>query len=454
MLDLQEATQSPLFVPAVLVSILGLMLASITASSCCRRRSCRDGLWGAAHTVCEHADLLASLAVFVVLPAEISKYLRQTEVDISTSSVGWMELSSVSAPCERSCRPSTCNMTECAGCGLCTSSSAPPSAPQLHTMTCSMGQPSMAIDCPALTASAPLLLVCTLHAAFALFGTLFVLTSQWANRRPLRSYGFYAFVESRRRGVWFQRFLRIFALVVAFELLAGLFLATYLVLAPGVSQQDAAARIYEVGCAMVAILADVMSQWAGGDAHVAPPRALCCEVRLAMPLSRRASAVLSAVERAYLAAELAASSTDLDAMLEGGANGNGCTALRGALAESLQPGAGGRSRHRPHGGRCGSKLTCVARQLSGRIELSPPLVAGHETGGERGELHGLHQPAGTAAVSAGAEVKLTVAQAPPTACASNCGASNCGASIDCQAISAGSRGRWPQTGDVLASAHI
>ena len=292
MLDVSDSR----FLPSVLMTILGAIFIAAYLLSCCRRGPSRSSLIVFFY-MSEYSDLLASLAVFVILPAEISKLLRQKELDTSAEEWGWTELERSTSACEAWCRPTSCNHTDCAGCGLCNVSmgEAASQCPKLQVERCAFGSPEIVVDCPELTTNVPLP-VYILHALMSSVGVVHVLSSLVTNPQQFRSYGFYAFVVWRRRGRWFQYYLRAFVLLLALELIASILLAAG---NGGNSHADRSVRVYEICGVMLAILVDLASQCEkSGDAP--STQTLACSVGLALPCYMRASTAMSTIDHAML----------------------------------------------------------------------------------------------------------------------------------------------------------
>ena len=478
------------FLPAVLMTILGVIFTAACILSCCRRGLCAGQV--VFFYMSEYSDLLASLAVFVVLPAEISKLLRQRELDTSAETWGWTELEASSFACESWCGPMSCNQSDCFGCGLCNVSlgQATSRCPALQVERCALGAPEIVVDCPELTTNVPLP-VYILHTFVSSLGVVHVLSSLVTNPRPFRSYGFYAFVAWRRRGRWFQRYLRAFVSLLALELCASVVLAT---LGNGHNgHADRTVRVYEICGVMLAILVDLASQWErGGDAPSAP--ALACPVQLALPCYTRASTAMANVDHAMLVSLLHPSQSQSAAeeanatpptrerhgersplerlvLAEGRPKSEVVSSLREAMAGSTHVppgGTGGSSRQaqEQHGsalsmgshshGRLSTQLVALsprlARQLSGSGAGGPRLA-------ETDELQRLREPTllNESATTTPADETRTATRQParhgtssvplhqpePEAVISSDGSSTAQPSS-----------RWPSTVRVLTTGHI
>jgi hypothetical protein len=357
-----EAAASPLFLPAGLV---GLLLA-VCMFTCLVSCSARRGLETAIYYIFEYGDLLTSLAVFVLLPPQISALLVRMEFDGRTGIVGLAHLNHSAPRCERGCVMQHCNTSACGGCGMCQSSEHSCQSFDIE-FRCQIGNANVIVDCPGTsTVSGGLLPTYIGHALLAAGGVVHVVSSLQANRQPIRSYGFYAFAALRRHGKWFQRYVKLLVMVLTIELIATLLLASFIT-------EDAhasASRAFEVACVICAILADLASQLDPGDRPRGVPR---CHVPLAVPLRRRAHAVLASVDRAYLLWQLRGDMEPLKKLLGGPTKdkGRALEDLRSAIEEQLpmppnkvrsaRPGSPARA--------LSDNIVTLTRQLSGKAKL-------------------------------------------------------------------------------------
>lgn len=365
-------------VPGLLALILALMIVALFVVSFCKRSAlshpCSAVFYSALFYSAEYSDLLACLAIFVVLPLEISKLLRSSEIEITTDQVGWAALNGTSGgACERGCVLGMCNDTACVGCGMCQPLPTVQRCPSLDTRQCAMGRPVLTIDCPALNASSPLLLVCALHGLLCMCGLTHTLSSLAKNRHAFRTHGFYVFVEAQRCGAWFQRFLRGFIIIVTLELVAALYFATQITHS---SKADLATRGYEICGALLAIALDLASH-KRCRAHALCPAPVESAVRLAVPFYWRAFSVLAAIDRALLASQLTSKTSSLDRLLADGNKAERRTELVEALTAHL------RACHSP----CADSAACTHRAITWRTM--------HARAGSKGGANSPNAPGGS-----------------------------------------------------------
>ena len=354
-----SVASSSIFLPAALTSILLLISVGALLLACCKQWSCAVKL--AIYYACEHAGLFSALAVFVVLPAEISKLLREEEIDIGATSVGWAALNHtlpLHMSCSAQCRPGLCNVSTCFGCGFCFASGRAPDCPPFETRQCATGTPELVIDCPGLTASGPLLVVYAVHAALSFIGIVKIGVDLAANDRPFRTHGFYTFAEARRHDKWFQRYIRFLTLVMGAEMIATGILGA-LIAEDGMKR---ASRLYELFAVIVVLLIDFRMQWRSGPSPAAPP----CPIRLTCPFYTKASDILARADRAYLTLTLTEATSPIDQLLGGPwpeARAALCKALTARLQEDAEVGSAICSAD--HAGRRPCRRQLVVRWLGG-----------------------------------------------------------------------------------------